>query len=93
MPYVDKISEIVKNILENPHYDVYYKYLYFCNAFYDEDSQTFKDETISNMAYKSLYELCQNADEDTAKQIKELFVFLDPDISDELLTILENSKK
>ena len=91
MQYVDKISEIAKNILENPHYDVYWKYLYFCHAFYDEESQTYKDETISNMAYDSLYELSQDADEETAKQIKDLCIFLNPDISKELLSILANN--
>lgn len=91
MHYVDKIAEIAKNILENPHYDVYWKYIYFCHAFYDEDSQTYKDETISNMAFSYLFELAHNADEETTKQIKDLCVFLSPDISDELLTILENN--
>lgn len=91
MHYVDKITRIAKNILENPHYDIYWKYLYFCYAFYDENSQTYKDETISNMAYDYLYELSENADEETIKQIKDLCIFLDPDISKELLAILENN--
>lgn len=85
---IEKIEEVAKNILENPNYDISEKYLCFCNAYYNEMSDTYTDETISNMAYEKLFDLVRKADTETVEQIEIGFLY-DTDVANELQNILD----
>lgn len=78
-----KLSEIAKNILQNPDYDFVEKYTFFCNDYWDQN--------IFNLAFDSLVELSTKADEETSVLIKAVANNLyDDAVANELLTILEN---
>lgn len=88
---IDKIAEIAKNILENPEYDISQKYHYFCYAYYDHMSNTYENQTIADMAFESLFELAKNATDEEATEIRNLTRFLERDVANELLSILEEN--
>lgn len=78
-----KLVEIEKNILENTNYAFLLKYSFF--LWYLED------ENLFNVAFDTLLELAQNADdEETIALIKELTEILDDEHARKLLSALEN---
>lgn len=88
---MNKIADISEIILENPYYDFNIKYMYFCNAFYDYDKEIYSDDTISSRAIDSLFNLAENADENTLKLLKELIEFLNYNLADKLSCILDEN--
>lgn len=86
--HMEKASKIAENILENPYYDMHTKYYYFCNTFYSFAIRGYTDDTIANIAIDSLFELAENADEETCNQLKELAENLYADLATQLLDVL-----
>jgi len=86
---ISKIADIAKNILENPYYTFCTKYMYFCNAFYDYDKKLYTDGTISSMAISSLFNVVENADQNTQEQLKELVNYLNYELADKLSSALD----
>ena len=86
---LDNITNIVENILENPYYDVKTKYMYFCNAFYDDEKKAYIDDSISNIAIDSLFKLAENSNEETLEQLEELVeVLRNQEIANKLSSLL-----
>jgi len=76
-----KLVEIEKNILENANFDFLMKYSFFLRYI--------EDEKFFNIAFDTLLELAQNADQETTLLINELVEILDEEHAQLLLNALE----
>ena len=81
----EKLLEVVKNIMENDKFDFVEKYTIFCNYNADMDINY-----ITDMAFESLFEIAESADEEDAALIREVASKLrNEEIASQLLNKLE----
>lgn len=69
----DKVTEIAENILQNSHYNFVAKYVFLCSDFC---SKSDLDTIICDMAFNSLLETAENADEETYELVVDVAVKL-----------------
>jgi len=81
----EKLLEVVKNIMENDKFNFVEKYTIFCNYNVDMDINY-----IADMAFESLFEIAESADEEDAALIREVASKLrNEEIASQLLNKLE----
>lgn len=69
----EKVTEIAENILQNDSYNFVEKYVYLCSDF---ESESDLDTIICDVAFNSLLESAENADEETYEAIVKVAVEL-----------------
>lgn len=83
----EKLLEVVKNIMENDEFDFVEKYTFFCNTNADMDINY-----IADMAFESLFEMAESADEEDSALIREVASKLHNDeVASQLLNKLEKN--
>ena len=81
----EQLLEVIKNIMDNPNFDFVIKYTFFSTYGWDDN--------IHDQAIENLFELAENADEETAKLIEQVaneMYYYDNETANELLETLKH---